>query len=176
MAVVKASSSLALAAPGKIEPPASAFATTWLSGQSVLNERLSDLAGMAGLAFVGGALLAVGVTTTEKTVPNPNGRKGDGDHQAGVDAAERELQTKYKDAPGVDVKREVKVDTPNGSKGARYLDVGAVGGEPERVIEGTQVGRTTKAGIPVSRERDALRDIARDAPWIDLGFRDSKAK
>jgi hypothetical protein len=111
-----------------------------------------------------------------KAVPNPDGRNGNEAHRAGVAAAEADLKAKYDDDPSVTVEREVMVKTPEGEKKTRYLDVGATGGDPEVLIEGVQVGRTTKSGIPVARERRALDDISNVAPWAKLGFRDSSKK
>lgn len=50
------------------------------------------------------------------------------------------------------------VETPNGEKGKRFVDV--VGkNEKGEVVEMHQVGRQTKGGEPVARERRALDDI-----------------
>jgi hypothetical protein len=50
------------------------------------------------------------------------------------------------------------VSTPGGNKGTRYVDV--VGKDVQgNVVEMHQVGRQTKSGPPVSRERKALDDI-----------------
>ena len=63
-----------------------------------------------------------------------------------------------KNANGLDVFTEIRVDIPNGLKSRRYVDVGLVKGE--QLIKGYQVGVSTKSGIPVIRERRALKDIA----------------
>jgi hypothetical protein len=48
--------------------------------------------------------------------------------------------------------------TPGGTKGSRYIDIVGVDSDG-KLIEIHQVGRQTKAGIPVSRERSAIDDI-----------------
>jgi hypothetical protein len=62
---------------------------------------------------------------------------------------------------GLDTQREYMVDTPDGEKTRRYVDV--VGKDPLTgdVVEMHQVGRQTKGGLPVARERRALDDIER---------------
>lgn len=86
---------------------------------------------------------------------NPNGRKGSQAHQDKVAEIEREL---LKKADGLDVATEIRVYTPNGLKSKRFVDVGLVKGK--ELIKGYQVGVSTKSGIPVIRERRALKDIA----------------
>jgi len=59
---------------------------------------------------------------------------------------------------GLEADFEHKVSTPGGTKGTRYVDV--VGKDADgNVVEMHQVGRQTKGGLPVSRERKALDDI-----------------
>ena len=53
---------------------------------------------------------------------------------------------------------EFRVDTPNGLKSSRYVDVGVT--KNGKLVKGYQVGVSTKSGIPVSRERKAMKDIA----------------
>jgi len=93
-----------------------------------------------------------------RSCPNPYGKKGKPDHQAAVDAAEKELIAKYGNNDDIDIVREKEVMTPGGHKEVRYLDVAAVT-KDGHVIEGIQVGRTNKDGTPVSRERKAMNDI-----------------
>jgi hypothetical protein len=114
---------------------------------------------------------AIGEEEPAKAVPNPDGRRGGPAHQAGVAEAIADLTQKYIDDPTVKVGTEVKVDTPDGEKKTRYLDVGVTGGDPVRIVEGVQVGKQTQAGIPVARERRALSDILGAQPSLPVGFR-----
>ena len=57
---------------------------------------------------------------------------------------------------GYDVIYELRVDTSGGYKNTRYVDVYATNGWDSL---GIQVGKSTKAGLPVSRERKALEDL-----------------
>jgi len=119
---------------------------------------------------VGEVADAVGEGEPAKVVPNPYGKKGGPAHQAGVAEALADLTKKYIDDPTVKVETEVKVDTPEGEKQTRYLDVGVTGGDPIQIVEGIQVGRQTQAGIPVARERRALSDILGAQPSLPVGF------
>ena len=50
-------------------------------------------------------------------------------------------------------------DTANGLKSRRFVDVGLVD-KNKVLVKGYQVGVSTKKGLPVIRERRALKDIA----------------
>lgn len=54
--------------------------------------------------------------------------------------------------------KEFRVDTPNGLKSRRYVDVGLA--KNGKLVKCYQVGVTTKSGAPVIRERRAIKDIA----------------
>ncbi len=85
--------------------------------------------------------------------PNPNGRNGDATHQAKIGEVEKDMQNR-----GLTTKREYKIDTPEGEKSSRYVDV--VGKDAEgNVVEMHQVGKQTQSGNPVARETRALNDI-----------------
>jgi hypothetical protein len=59
---------------------------------------------------------------------------------------------------GLKTQREYKIDTPNGEKSSRYVDV--VGKDANgNVVEMHQIGKQTKAGEPVAREKRALDDV-----------------
>ncbi len=93
----------------------------------------------------------------EKKVPNPNGKKGGEAHQKGVDKAENNLKKEGYD----NTQREVKVETPDGEKSSRYIDVRDTKtktGETKDV----QVGKQNKNGTPVARERRAMDDIKKE--------------
>lgn len=51
------------------------------------------------------------------------------------------------------------VDTANGLKSRRFVDGGLVD-KNKVLVKGYQVGVSTKKGLPVIRERRALKDIA----------------
>jgi integrase len=54
---------------------------------------------------------------------------------------------------------ELMVPTPGGQKTARFVDVAGRDPATKRVVEMHQVGKQTKAGAPISRERRAIDDI-----------------
>jgi RHS repeat-associated protein len=100
------------------------------------------------------------------------GRLGGPEHKATV----AKEQTKY-EAQGYTVTKEAYVRTPEGSKSGRFADLQATkqnesGGLEVRYV---QVGRETQGGLPVSRERTAIRDIetASGSPvdWIPYNSR-----
>jgi len=89
-----------------------------------------------------------------KKVPNPNGKKGGPEHQKKMDEVADDLKKEGYDQ----VKKEVKVETPGGTKDKRYVDVqgtNSTTGQTKQV----QVGKQNKNGTPVSREKKALDDI-----------------
>lgn len=93
-------------------------------------------------------------TAKSAKIPNPNGRKGGTEHQAKV----KEVEADVKDR-GLVPKREHMVQTPQGAKSKRFVDVAGVEPSTGTVEEMHQVGRQTKDGQPVARERKALDDI-----------------
>ncbi|HPS89445.1 MAG TPA: RHS repeat-associated core domain-containing protein [Methanosarcina vacuolata] len=99
----------------------------------------------------------------KKNVPNPDGSKGSPEHQAKVSEVESDMQSR-----GLETEREVKVDTPDGEKSYRKVDV--VGTDPVTgATEQTNVGVQNKNGTPVARERRAQKDI-KDATKNDVNF------
>jgi len=89
----------------------------------------------------------------EKKVPNPNGKKGGPEHQKKVDEVTKDMEAK-----GMKTQKEVKVETRDGDKTKRYVDV--VGTDPSTgKKEIVQVGKQNKNGTPVSREKKAIKDI-----------------
>jgi RHS repeat-associated protein len=96
---------------------------------------------------------------------NPWGKLGGPAHRHTVQKLAEMLR---KD--GYEVRTEVKVETPNGAKGARYVDVVGVKkntGETKMY----QVGEQNKDGSPVAREQRALNDIE-EATGIRPQFED----
>jgi len=88
-----------------------------------------------------------------KDVPNPFGRKGGLEHQARVNEVANDVKER-----GLDPRKEYQVETPGGAKESRFADVAGLDskGNP---VELHQVGRETKGGLPVARERQAIQDI-----------------
>ena len=88
-----------------------------------------------------------------KFVPNPGGRLGDQLTRQRTADLVRELESQ-----GHRVEREVLFQTPGGFKGRRFADVVATDASTG-VRSIFQIGRTTKGGLPVMRERKAILDI-----------------
>ena len=86
---------------------------------------------------------------------NPNGRKWCQAHQDKIDDLAKQLEN---NSDGLKVAREIRVDTPNGLKSHRYVDVGLM--KNNKLVKGFQVGVSTTKGNPVIRERRALKDIS----------------
>ena len=86
---------------------------------------------------------------------NPNGRKGCQAHQDKIQEIFDEL---VKNTDGLDAVKEFYVQTHNGLKRGRFVDVGLA--KNKELIKGFQLGVSNKSGIPVIRERRALKDIA----------------
>ena len=78
----------------------------------------------------------------EKKVPNPYGRKGGLEHQAKVEEVAKEVGEK------------------------RFMDVAGLDEETRKPVEFHQIGKETKSGNPVKRERDVLDEIARERDII----------
>jgi hypothetical protein len=75
-------------------------------------------------------------------------------HQKTIDQQEAKLK---KDG-FTETRREVKVNTPNGEKSKRYIDL--EGKNPKTgEVKQIQVGKQNKNGTPVARERRAINDI-----------------
>jgi RHS repeat-associated protein len=91
---------------------------------------------------------------TSMRVPNPYGKLGGPAHQATVAELAESIT-----ARGLLPVPELRVLTPAGEKGARFIDMAARDPETLQIVEMYQVGRQTKSGLPVARERAALDDI-----------------
>ena len=92
-------------------------------------------------------------SSAPKKVPSPNGKTGGPEHQAEVNRIAQDIKSR-----GLTPVREHRVLTPNGAKQSRYVDIVGMDNKG-KVVEWHQVGRQTKGGLPVSRERTALSDI-----------------
>jgi hypothetical protein len=94
--------------------------------------------------------------SAEKKVPNPYGKLGGPEHKAKVKEVEGEVQKR-----GLIARLEVMIQLFSGKK--RYIDVG--GFDPEELeepVELHQIGRQTKSGNPVKRERDVIEDLKKN--------------
>nr|WP_233174312.1 DUF6443 domain-containing protein [Elizabethkingia sp. ASV34] len=105
--------------------------------------------------IVTGAEASSGIAeTTIGKVPNPYGKAGGPLHQAKIEEVGKKL-----DADGfTEIKTEVKIDTPLGSKSKRFVDIQGTNPKTGEVRQ-VQVGKQNQNGTPVSRERKALDDI-----------------
>ncbi|HRG49331.1 MAG TPA: hypothetical protein PLG41_24215 [Leptospiraceae bacterium] len=95
----------------------------------------------------------------EKKVPNPYGRKGGLEHQAKVEEVAKEVGER-----GFFVRLEYLVSLVTGKK--RFMDVAGLDEETRKPVEFHQIGKETKSGNPVKRERDVLDEIARERDII----------
>lgn len=93
-------------------------------------------------------------TDAARAVPNPHGRVGGPAHQGKVQEVAAGVEGR-----GLEASRELKVSTPGGEKGTRYVDVAGKNPQTGEVVEMHQVGRQTGSGQPVARERRAMDDI-----------------
>ena len=83
--------------------------------------------------------------------PNPDGKKGGPAHRGKID----DIHKRFKDK-GYNVGREKFIRTAGGHKNTRYGDLVVERNGKETII---QVGKRTKSGRPVARERRAMEDI-----------------
>ena len=112
---------------------------------------------MYNLTVAGAHTFFVGAqqVLVHNSCPNPHGRLGSPAHRAVVDDVARDLTSKGYTG----ITRETHVPTPGGEKANRYADISGI--DPTTGNrEYHQVGRQTKGGLPVKRERDALDDLA----------------
>lgn len=97
--------------------------------------------------------LARGVSKTEDIgkASKAGGRLGGVSHRAKVDEIAKDIKLR-----GLVAKKEYYI---KGAGVRRFADVAAIDPSTEIAVEMYQVGRTTKGGLPVWRERGALSDI-----------------
>ncbi|MDI1451563.1 hypothetical protein [Polyangium sp. 6x1] len=107
-----------------------------------------------GVAAGQGSPANTGAAANERRVPNPNGKKGGPEHQAKVREIEEDIKKR-----GLTPEQEYPVPTPGGEKKRRYMDV--VGKRGDEVVEMHQVGKQTRDGRPVARERKPLDEVER---------------
>ena len=85
-----------------------------------------------------------------KKIPNPFGKKGCEEHQEKVEEVADEVETR-----DLKVVKEKNIDLSTGKR--RYI------------VELHQVGKQTKKGLPVKRERVVIEEV-REETGIDIEF------
>jgi hypothetical protein len=93
----------------------------------------------------------------KKFVPNPYGKLGGPAHQRKVAEITADI-----DSRGLLAEPELRVQTPGGAKGSRYVDVVARDPVTGKVVEYHQVGKQTRNQLPIARETRALDDIEQE--------------
>ena len=88
--------------------------------------------------------------TSERKVPNPNGKKGCRAHQDTIASIQPSKE-------GGEMVYEMRFDTSNGSKSHRYAD--AVEIVDGNIVGIHQAGKVNNNGTPVIRESRAIEDI-----------------
>lgn len=71
---------------------------------------------------------------------------------------------------GLTAEREIRVNTPNGERGTRYIDIAGRDPRTGDLVETHQIGRANRDGSPVARERRAMNDIE-EATGVRPSFR-----
>ncbi len=97
--------------------------------------------------------ISVGSTIFPRNPPNPHGKLGGPAHQAEIKKITRYLKDNK-----IAYRTEFKINTPNGYKPYRLIDLAAFDSEGNPMIF-YQVGKGTMSNIPVIRERRAITDI-----------------
>lgn len=92
-------------------------------------------------------------TRSARFIPSPNGKKGGLAHQDLVRQVADDIRSR-----GLKPQEEYRILTPGGRKNSRFVDVVGINSNDE-VVEMHQIGKMTKSGLPVSRERRAIEDI-----------------
>jgi hypothetical protein len=111
------------------------------------------------------ANLAEKARDVAKFVPNPGGKLGGPAHRAKVTEIAADVRNR-----GLEVVTELKVPIPGGQKSTRYVDVAGRDPATKEIVEMHQVGKQTKRGAPVSRERRAIEDIKKACRDQDVCF------
>jgi hypothetical protein len=96
-----------------------------------------------------------------KKIPNPFGKKGCEEHQEKVEEVADEVETR-----DLKVVKEKNIDLSTGKR--RYIDVAGIDID-DNIVELHQVGKQTKKGLPVKRERVVIEEV-REETGIDIEF------
>jgi hypothetical protein len=96
------------------------------------------------------------IITKKSMPPNPYGKLGSPEHRVKVKEIVLDIRSR-----GLIPETEFPIKTIDGKKVTRYIDVVARDPKTGKIVEIHQVGKSLKSKpkVPVSRERDALRDI-----------------
>ncbi len=89
----------------------------------------------------------------EKKVPNPNGKKGGEKHQQKVKEVFADVRKR-----GFKAKLEHFLKLISGQ--GRFMDVAEIDNGTEIMYH--QIGKQTKKGLPVKRERDVIEEVEND--------------
>ena len=89
-----------------------------------------------------------------KKIPNPYGKLGGPEHRKKVIEVTEEIIERKKSFV---IEFFVKIF---GRKKGRFVDVAAF--EEEKLVEFHQVGKKTKKGFPVKRERDVMEELEKE--------------
>jgi len=102
---------------------------------------------------------------TLRKVPNPYGKQGGLPHQGKVAEVASDVESR-----GLKAVQELKVDTPGGEKGARFIDVAGVDPKSGKAVEFHQVGRSKVDGTGVAGEQRAINDVSAAKPDVPIKF------
>jgi hypothetical protein len=103
--------------------------------------------------LIGGGDDVEGIANTVGKVPNPFGKAGGPLHQGKIQEVINDLQQQgYKL-----ITKEAPIQTTGGFKNLRYGDALLESFIGEKII--IQIGKQTKGGLPISRERKAIQDL-----------------
>ncbi|HRG76252.1 MAG TPA: hypothetical protein PLX69_16955 [Leptospiraceae bacterium] len=96
-----------------------------------------------------------------KKIPNPFWKKGGEAHQEKVKEVAKEVDSRdlFSDL-------ENKIDLSNGSR--RFIDVAGLD-DNRNIVELHQIGKQTKKGLPVKRERDVIEEVSKET-GIEVEF------
>ena len=106
----------------------------------------------AGVKALGTGEKVADINKVTKNVPNPHGSKGSPEHQSKIEEQSKDMKSR-----GLNPEKEYTITDPETGK-TRRADVVGINKEG-KIQEVYQVGRETKSGDPISRERSALSDI-----------------
>jgi RHS repeat-associated protein len=158
---------------GRDGPEILALATSGGAGATVLAAAALDLAAPVVLVGVGVAVIGyggyqvyahreeigdtLGRAGAWLSAKHPGSRGGDA-HQGTIERRIRELEAEGKEHIGGGSRKEEVIDTPTGEKSCRRPDITMQ--DPDTGdIHRENVGKSTKSGQPIARERRALDDI-----------------
>ncbi|MBA3877975.1 MAG: hypothetical protein C0498_13840, partial [Anaerolinea sp.] len=131
--------------------PTAARAVAGRGGQAVSRSVSATTTAERATAPAAKSAISAADAGTARAIPNPWGRRGSPMHQAKIAEVEARLEGKGWQTVSGGSRPEAAVRAPGG--GVRYPDLVVRKGTKAVAI---QVGRTTRTGVPVARERTAL--------------------